>query len=79
MTSDIKTAAQDRASIPLEALRRARPRRVLARAVALVLVLGAGWFAGVKTHEAIDLTQVSSMAWTQAPPFDLLSKPPLRE
>ena len=65
MTSDIKTAAQDRASIPLEAPRRARPRR-LARAVALVLVLGAGWFAGVKTHEAIDLTQVSSMAWTQA-------------
>ena len=69
MTSDIKTAAQDRASIPLEALRRARPRRVLARAVALVLVLGAGWFAGVKTHEAIDLTQVSSMAWTQAATF----------
>jgi len=47
MTSDIKTAAQNRASIPLEALRRARPRRVLARAVALLLVLGAGWFAGV--------------------------------
>ena len=69
ITSDIKTAAQDRASIPLEALRRARPRRVLARAVALVLVLGAGWFAGVKTHEAIDLTQVSSMAWTQAATF----------
>jgi hypothetical protein len=64
MTSDIKTAAQDRASIPLEAPRRARPRR-LARAVALVLVLGAGWFAGVKTHEAIDLTEVSSMAWAQ--------------
>jgi hypothetical protein len=69
MTSDIKTAAQNRASIPLEALRRARPRRVLARAVALLLVLGAGWFAGVKTHEAIDLTQVSSMAWTQAATF----------
>ena len=64
MTSDIKTAAQDRASIPLEAPRRARPRR-LARAVALVLVLGAGLFAGVKTHEAIDLTEVSSMAWAQ--------------
>ena len=64
MTSDIKTAAQDRASIPLEAPRRARPRR-LARAVAVVLVLGAGWFAGVKTHEAIDLTEVSSMAWAQ--------------
>jgi hypothetical protein len=64
MTSD-NTAAQDRASIPPEAPRRARPRR-WARAVALVLVLGAGWFAGVKTHEAIDLTQVSSMAWTQA-------------
>jgi hypothetical protein len=64
MTSDIKTAAQDRASIPLEAPRRARPRR-LARAVALVLVLGAGWFAGVKTHEAIDLTEVSCMAWAQ--------------
>jgi hypothetical protein len=65
MTSDNKAAAQDRASIPPEAPRRSRPRR-WARAVALVLVLGAGWFAGVKTHEAIDLTQVSSMAWTQA-------------
>src|SRR3954452_11888437 len=64
MTSDTKTAAQDPASTPLEARRRARPRR-WARAVALVLVLGAGWFAGVKTHEAIDLTQVSSMAWAQ--------------
>ena len=65
MTSDNKAAAQDRASIPPEAPRRSRPRR-WARAVALVLVLGAGWFAGVKTHEAIDLTQVSSMAWTQS-------------
>src|SRR3954451_6677008 len=62
MTSNIEAAAQDRASIPLEAPRRARPRR-WARAVALVLVLGAGWFAGVKTHEAVDLAQVSSMAW----------------
>src|SRR3954453_17583016 len=68
MTSDIKTASQDRASIPLEESRRARPRR-LARAVALVLVLGAGWFAGVKTHEAVDLAQVSSMAWTEAAGF----------
>src|SRR5215207_3506900 len=68
MTSDNKAAAQDRASIPTEAPRRSRPRR-WARAVALVLVLGAGWFAGVKTHEAIDLTQVSSMAWTQAATF----------
>src|SRR4051794_14057327 len=68
MTSDNKAAAQDRASIPPEAPRRSRPRR-WARAVALVLVLGAGWFAGVKTHEAIDLTQVSSMAWTQAATF----------
>src|SRR4051794_1752821 len=62
MTSNIEAAAQDRASIPLEAPRRTRPRW-LARAVALVLVLGAGWFAGVKTHEAVDLAQVSSMAW----------------
>jgi hypothetical protein len=64
MTSDTKTAAQDPASTPLEARRRARPRR-WARAVALVLVLGAGWFAGVKTHEAVDLARVSSMAWAQ--------------
>src|SRR5829696_3913876 len=62
MTSNIEAAAQDRASIPLETPQRARPRR-WARAVALVLVLGAGWFAGVKTHEAVDLAQVSSMAW----------------
>src|SRR3954454_13085499 len=64
MTSDTKTAAQDPASTPLEARRRARPRR-WGRAVALVLVLGAGWFAGVKTHEAVDLARVSSMAWAQ--------------
>src|SRR3954468_17548517 len=64
MTSGTKTAAQQPASTPLEARRRARPRR-WARAVALVLVLGAGWFAGVKTHEAVDLARVSSMAWAQ--------------
>jgi hypothetical protein len=33
------------------------------------MVLGAGWIAGVKTHESVDFAQLSSMAWTQAATF----------
>src|SRR5829696_3240296 len=68
MTSDTKATAQDQASMAPEASR-ARPWRVLGRAGALVLLLGAGWIAGVKTHETIDVAQVLSTAWTQVATF----------
>ena len=38
---------------------------MLASTGALVLMLVAGWVAGVKTHETIDVAQISSTAWRQ--------------
>jgi hypothetical protein len=64
MTSDIKTPTPDEAIARPEAKRRTRPLRVLARTSAIVLMLGAGWVAGIKTHDTLDIAQLSSAAWT---------------
>src|SRR5215207_4423912 len=58
MTSDIKP--MDEAIAPLELTGRAPRWRILARGVALLLVLCAGWVAGVKTHESVDVAQLST-------------------
>jgi hypothetical protein len=42
--------------------RRPRSRRLFATTCVLVVALGAGWVAGLKTHETIDLAQLPSAA-----------------
>jgi hypothetical protein len=42
--------------------RRPRSRRLFATTCVLVVALGAGWVAGLKTHETTDLAQLSSAA-----------------
>ena len=46
---------------------RRRPRiwRLFAMTCVLVVALGAGWIAGVKTHGTTDLAQLSSAAWAK--------------
>ena len=46
---------------------RRRPRRwrLFAMTCVLVVALGAGWVAGLKTHETTDLAQLSSAAWAK--------------
>ena len=46
---------------------RRRPRiwRLFAMTCGLVVALGAGWIAGLKTHGTIDLAQLSSAAWAK--------------
>jgi hypothetical protein len=63
MTSDVKAPTQGEAIARLEARGSIRGWRVLASTGALVLMLVAGWVAGVKTHETIDVAQISSTAW----------------
>lgn len=65
MTSDIKAPTQGEAIARPEATGSIRGWRVLASTGALVLMLVAGWVAGVKTHETIDVAQISSTAWRQ--------------
>jgi hypothetical protein len=65
MTADIKAPTPDEAIARPEATKRTRRSRVLARTGVLVLMLGAGWAAGIKTHETIDVAQIASTAWTQ--------------
>ena len=50
-----------------EASTRRRPRiwRLFAMTCVLVVALGAGWIAGVKTHGTTDLAQLSSAAWAK--------------
>src|SRR5215208_893777 len=64
MTSDIKAPTQGEAIARPEATGSIRGWRVLASTGALVLMLVAGWVAGVKTHETIDVAR-SSTAWKQ--------------
>jgi hypothetical protein len=45
--------------------RRPRSRRLFVMTCVLVVALGAGWVAGVKTHGTIDLAQLSSAAWAK--------------
>jgi hypothetical protein len=45
--------------------RRPRSWRLFATTCALVVALGAGWVAGLKTHETTDLAQLSSAAWAK--------------
>ena len=45
--------------------RRPRSWRLLATTCVLVVALGAGWVAGLKTHQTIDLAQLSSAAWAK--------------
>ena len=65
MTSDIMASTQGQAIARPEATGSIRGWRVLASTGALVLMLVAGWVAGVKTHETIDVAQISSTAWRQ--------------
>ena len=65
MTSDIKAPTQGEAIARPEATGSIRGWRVLASTGALILMLVAGWVAGVKTHETIDVAQISSTAWKQ--------------
>ena len=46
---------------------RRRPRiwRLFAMTCVLVVALGAGWIAGLKTHGTTDLAQLSSAAWAK--------------
>ena len=46
---------------------RRRPRiwRLFAMTCVLVVALGAGWIAGLKTHETTDLAELSSAAWAK--------------
>jgi hypothetical protein len=64
MTSDVKAPTPDEAIVPPEAPARPPRWRALGRAGALVIVLGAGWLAGMKSHEIIDLKQISSATRT---------------
>ena len=64
MASDIKPRNMDEAIAPLELTGRAPRWRFLARGVALVLVLCAGWVAGVKTQGSVDVAQLSSAVAT---------------
>jgi hypothetical protein len=64
MTNDIKAPTQGEAIARPEATGSIRGWRVLASTGALVLMLVAGWVAGVKTHETI-VAQISSTAWRQ--------------
>ena len=66
MADDVKTPTRDETTARPVATRQARTGRVLASIGALVLVLGAGWIAGIKTHKTIDVAQISSTAWTRA-------------
>ncbi len=45
--------------------RRPRSWRLFATTCVLVVALGAGWVAGLKTHETTDLSQLSSAAWAK--------------
>jgi len=45
--------------------RRSRIWRLFAMTCVLVVALGAGWIAGVKTHGTTDLAQLSSAAWAK--------------
>jgi hypothetical protein len=65
MTSDLKAPTPDEAIGRSEARGRTRSWRVLASTGALVLMLGAGWVAGIKTQETMNVAQISSTAWTQ--------------
>src|SRR3954464_6426612 len=64
MPSDIKPPNMEEAIAPLELTGRAPRWRILARGVALLLVLCAGWLAGVKTHESVDVAQLSTAVAT---------------
>jgi hypothetical protein len=65
MTIDINAPTPGEAIARPEATGSIRRWRVLASTGALVLMLAAGWVAGVKTHEIIDVAQISSTAWRQ--------------
>ena len=45
--------------------RRPRIRRRFAMTCVLVVALGAGWIAGLKTRETTDIAQLSSAAWAK--------------
>jgi hypothetical protein len=45
--------------------RRPRSWRLFATTCVLVVALGAGWVAGLKTHQTIDPAQLSSAAWAK--------------
>ena len=64
MTSDIKPPKMEEAIAPLELTGRAPRWRIWARGVALLLVLCAGWVAGVKTYELVDVAQLSTAVAT---------------
>jgi hypothetical protein len=64
MTSDIKPPNMEEAIAPLEPTVRAPRWRILGRGVALLLVLCAGWVAGVKTHASVDVAQLSTAVAT---------------
>jgi hypothetical protein len=59
MSSNSKTPDRD------EAPRRRRAWRFLVKTSAIVLILGAGWIAGSKTQERLDLDQLASAASTR--------------
>ena len=64
MTSDIKSPIRDEASAPPELVGRPLRWRMLTRGAALLLLLGAGWVAGIKTHETVDVAQLSTSVVT---------------
>src|SRR5829696_5273517 len=64
MTSDIKPPIRDEAIAPPELVGRAPRWRMLTRGAALLLLLGAGWVAGIKTHESVDVAELSTSVVT---------------
>ena len=58
--------------------RRPRGWRLFATTCILVVVLGAGWVAGVKTQETTDLAQLSSAAWAKLDELGSLVETPGR-
>jgi hypothetical protein len=64
MTSDIKPPIRDEAIAPPELVGRPLRWRMWTRGAALLLLLGAGWVAGIKTHESVDVAQLSTSVVT---------------
>jgi hypothetical protein len=64
MTSDINPPIRDEAIAPPELIGRAPRWRMLRQGAALLLLLGAGWVAGIKTHESVDVAELSTSVVT---------------
>ena len=64
MTSDVVPPSRDEAIEEPAAPRRGRAWRFLRRTSLLILILGVGWIAGIKTQERGELDHIASIAST---------------